>query len=230
MTHPCVIYMTHVPTKIRPILAHPCAKQDAIVDKRGANRDKIGGIKDGAIMKAMPVVQPPRGTWVQTERAAHEAWATLIDQSPQAAKIMHILTARIEDHNAVVVSQDTLAKLAKASRRTVQRALTVLRDGNWIDIRQIGPNGTVNAYVINDRVAWADRRDNLRLSIFSATVIADAEEQPDRDQLNSLPSLHRLPALFDGEAQLPSGTGLPPISQPFFDGLEPDLPATGRKD
>lgn len=181
-------------------------------------------------MKAMPAVQPPRGTWVQTERAAHEAWAALIDQSPQAAKIMHILTARIEDHNAVVVSQDTLAKLAKASRRTVQRALTVLRDGNWIDIRQIGPNGTVNAYVINDRVAWADRRDNLRLSIFSATVIADAEEQPDRDQLNRLPSLHRLPALFDGEVQLPSGMGLPPVSQPFFEGLEPDLPSTGRKD
>lgn len=181
-------------------------------------------------MKMMPAPQPSRGTWVQTERAAHEAWAALIDQSPQAAKIMHILTARIEDHNAVVVSQDTLAKLAKASRRTVQRALTVLRDGNWIDIRQIGPNGTVNAYVINDRVAWADRRDNLRLSIFSATVIADAEEQPDQDQLHSLPSLHRLPTLFDGEAQLPSGAGLPPVSQPYFDGLEPDLPATGRKD
>lgn len=219
MPHSCATYVTP-----------PCAIEDAIVDMLGINRDKIGGIKDGATMKMMPAPQPSRGTWVQTERAAHEAWAALIDQSPQAAKIMHILTAKIEDHNAVVVSQDTLAKLAKASRRTVQRALTVLRNGNWIDIRQIGPNGTVNAYVINDRVAWADRRDNLRLSIFSATVIADAEEQPDQDQLQSLPSLHRLPALFDGEAQLPSGAGLPPVSQPYFDGLEPDLPATGRKD
>lgn len=181
-------------------------------------------------MKAMPPAPPPRGTWVQTERAAHEAWAALIDQSPQAAKIMHILTARIEDNNAVVISQDTLAKLAKASRRTVQRALTVLRNGNWIDIRQIGPNGTVNAYVINDRVAWANRRDNLRLSIFSATVIVDAAEQPDCDNLDNLPALHRLPALFEGEAQLPGGPGLPPKSQPFLGGMEPDLPATRRTD
>lgn len=180
-------------------------------------------------MKAMPAVPPPRGTWVQTERAAHEAWAALIDQSPQAAKIMHILTARIEDHNAVVISQDLLAKLAKASRRTVQRALTVLRDGHWIDIRQIGPNGTVNAYVINDRVAWADRRDNLRLSIFSATVIVDADEQPDQESLDNLPALHRLPALFEGEVQLPSGPGLPPVSQPFLGGMEPDLPVIERE-
>ena len=181
-------------------------------------------------MKMMPTPPQPRGTWVQTERAAHEAWAELIDRSPQAAKLMHILTARIEDHNAVVISQDTLAKLARASRRTVQRALAVLRDGQWIDIRQIGPNGTVNAYVINDRVAWADRRDNLRLSIFSATVIVDADEQPDRDSLDALPPLHRLPSLFEGETQLPAGKGLPPVSQPFLGGMEPDLPATRRDD
>jgi hypothetical protein len=30
--------------------------------------------------------------------------------------------------------------------------------------------------------------------------------------------------LFRDERQLPSGAGLPPPSQPFFDGMEPDLP------
>ncbi len=29
-----------------------------------------------------------------------------------------------------------------------------------------------------------------------------------------------------GEQQLPSGDGLPPPSEPFLDGMEPDLPAT----
>lgn len=146
-------------------------------------------------MNMMTQQEPNKGTWVQTERAAHEAWSDLIDVSPKAAKVMHILTSRIGDKNAVVISQDTLGKLAKASRRTVQRALALLREGNWIDIRQIGPSGTVNAYIINDRVAWADKRDNLRLSIFSAMVIVDAEDQPDRDTLDTLPPLHQLPSI-----------------------------------
>src|SRR3546814_7407962 len=69
--------------------------------------------KDGAplrhlrrVLKMSELVkrQPP-GHWVQTERAAHEAWASLIEKAPKAAQLMHILTARVGEHNAVVVSQ-----------------------------------------------------------------------------------------------------------------------------
>ncbi len=44
----------------------------------------------------------PKGTWVQTERAAHEAWAGLMRESPNAAMLMHLLVARVGDQNAVV--------------------------------------------------------------------------------------------------------------------------------
>src|SRR3546814_3507747 len=71
--------------------------------------------------------QPP-GHWVQTERAALEAWASLIEKAPKAAQLIHILTARVGEHNAVVVSQKTLAALMKCSRRTVQRAVDVLAE------------------------------------------------------------------------------------------------------
>jgi DNA-binding transcriptional MocR family regulator len=96
----------------------------------------------------------PAAQWVQTERAAHEAWAALIAKAPKAAQLMHILTARVGEHNAVVISQKTLRSLMGCSRPTVQRALDVLSQDKWIEIRQIGESGTVNAYVINDRVAW----------------------------------------------------------------------------
>src|SRR3546814_16003068 len=81
-------------------------------------------------------------------RAAHEAWASLIEKAPKADQLMHILTARVGEHNAVVVSQKTLAALMKCSRRTVQRAVDVLAEDRWIEIRQIGENGTVNAHII----------------------------------------------------------------------------------
>ena len=167
-----------------------------------------------------------RGQWVQTERAAHEAWATLTATAPKAAQLMHILTARVGEHNAVVVSQRTLSELMKCSRRTVQRAVDALVQNRWIEVRQIGDNGTVNAHILNDRVVWSGPRDGIRFSLFSATVIISDEEQPDREELDRQEPLQKLPLL--SENQLPTGPGLPPPSQPFLHGMEPELPASGE--
>jgi len=166
-----------------------------------------------------------QGSWLQTERAAHEAWGRLIDKSPKAAKLMHLLTARIGRHNAVVASLPTLAKLMGCSRPTVVRAVKLLKNDNWIEVRQIGGSGTSNAYIINDRVAWLGKRDGIRYSLFSAQVIISDEEQPDRAELGQQQPLRTIPALRRGEQQLPTGDGLPPPSEPSLPGMEPDLPA-----
>ncbi len=158
-------------------------------------------------MNELKKTEIKRTTWVQTEKAAHEAWAALIGKSPKAAQLMHLLTARIGDNNAVIISQKNLMRLMGCSRRTIQRALNTLSADRWIEIRQIGETGSVNAYVLNDRVAWMQPRDNLRYSLFSATVIVSDDEQPDHDD--------------------PAGAGLPPPSQPSLPSMEPDLPATG---
>lgn len=170
----------------------------------------------------------PKGHWVQTEREAHEAWAALMRHSPRAAELLHLLVARVGDHNAVVISQSTLGKLMGRNPRTVRRAVKDLVAGNWIEIRQIGDRGTVNAYVINDRVAWNGRRDGMRYSLFSAAVVISEEEQPDRAALEAQEPLRELPTLFPGERQLPSGPGLEPPSEPALPGMEPDLPARRR--
>jgi hypothetical protein len=179
--------------------------------------------KSGDTM-SLPIKAENKGSWVQTERKAHEDFAILIGKNPKAASIMHLLVARMGDHNAVVISQKTLAKLLGCTDRTVRTAMTELVAGNWIEVRQIGERGTVNAYIVNDRVAWTGSRDGIRYSLFSATVVVSSDEQPP-DQPISTQALRRLPSLFAGERQLPTGDGLPPPSQPTFDGFEPDLPA-----
>lgn len=184
-------------------------------------------MSDELMVRGLPE-RPLQGAWVQTERAAHEAWAALMKKNPSAAMLMHILVARLGPHNAVVISQKVLGDLMGKSRDTVKRAVATLRDDHWIDVKQIGDRGTVNAYIVNDRVAWTGKRDGIRYSLFSASVVVSEEEQPDRNRLSQQAALRRLPDLLPGEAQLPSGQGLPPISQPFFDGMEPDLPATGQ--
>lgn len=162
---------------------------------------------------------------MQTERAAHEAWMNLIAKSPVGAQVMHALTARLGDHNAVVISQVALARIIGRSERAVRTAIAVLRDDNWIEVRQLGNAATVNAYIVNDRVAWTGKRDGIRHSLFSATVIVSEEEQPDKNSLGRQAALRRVPELFPGERQLPAGDGLPPPSEPPFPGFEPDLPA-----
>jgi DNA-binding transcriptional MocR family regulator len=162
------------------------------------------------------------GQWVQTERKAHEAWANLIGRKPRAAALMHHLVSRMEHQNAVVVSQKTLAKIRGSSLDTVKRALRDLEAEHWIQVVKMNGPGTVAAYVVNDRVAWGQPRDQLRLSVFSATVIADVDDQ---DPLALEPiELRRIPVLFPGERQLPTGLGEEPPTQPSLGGLEPDLP------
>ena len=194
-----------------PPVTHPCAK--------------INIYTEATLSEQLPT-KAPQGNWVQTERSAHEAWAALIAKAPKAAQLMHVLTARVGENNAVVVSQQNLVKLTGTSRRTVQRALDVLIEDRWIETRQIGQNGTVNAYVINDRVAWSGKRNGIRYSLFSATIIASDDEQPDREALGQQEPLRKLPSLYRDEHQLPSGNGLPPPSEPALPGMEPDLPAT----
>ena len=163
------------------------------------------------------------GQWVQTERKAHEAWANLIGRKPKAAMLLHHLVAQMGHQNAVVISQKTLAKLMSCSTDTVQRSLSVLEAEHWIQIVKMNGPGTVAAYVVNDRVAWGQPRDQLRLSVFSAAVVADIEDQ-DTATLDNI-ELRRIPALFPGERQLPSGPGIEPPAQPALEGLEHDLPA-----
>jgi DNA-binding transcriptional MocR family regulator len=125
--------------------------------------------------------------------------------------------------NAVVISQKLLAQLMGRSLDTVQRALRVLEDEKWIQVVKMNGPGTVAAYVVNDRVAWGQKRDELYLSVFSATVVADRADQ-DTTALESS-ELMRIPALYPGERQLPTGPGEDPPSQPSISGIEPDLPA-----
>lgn len=163
------------------------------------------------------------GHWVQTERKAHEAWAGLIARKPTAAMLLHHLVAQMGHQNAVVVSQKTLSKLIGRSLRTVQYAVKDLVAERWISVVKLNGPGTVSAYVVNDRVAWGQPRDQLRLSVFSAAVVVDHDDQD--ESLLGHGDLRRIPTLYPGEQQLPTAPGEEPPSQPGIPGMEPDLPA-----
>ena len=176
-----------------------------------------------------PVRDSKKSTWVQTERAAHEAWSRLIAKAPMAARLAHVLVAHMSPtNNAVVASQTTLGELMAAPgerpvhRNSVRNAINILVSERWIEVVQIGGKGGALAYIVNSRVAWSRARSDIRYSVFSARVIASESEQS--EPLDDRPALRQVPVLMRGEHQLPGGPGEPPPSQGILEGLEPDLP------
>jgi hypothetical protein len=185
------------------------------------SQDVAGGAAIGTPVKHKP------GQWVQTERKAHEAWANLIAKKPRAAILLHHLVAKMGHQNAVVISQKTLGKLMTCGLRTVQYAISDLVAERWISVVKLNGPGSVAAYVVNDRVAWGQPREELRLSVFSAMVVADIDDQDNATLDNN--DLRRIPMLYPGERQLPTGPGEDPPSQPNLPGMEQDLPTLEEK-
>ena len=97
-------------------------------------------------------IRPPvRGTFVQTDRATHEAWARLTARRPAASAVLHLLSGNIGHQNAVVVSQKTIAKILGFTDRTIRSAISELEAGQWLQVVRIGA-GRECAYVLNDKV------------------------------------------------------------------------------
>ena len=163
-----------------------------------------------------PLPESKTQTWVQTERSSHEAWVDLIRIHPRAVSLLHVLVTHMDRQDAVVASRATLAELTHCSEATTKRAIATLKSEKWIEVVQIGGKGGVNAYVVNSRVAWADKRERLPDAIFTATVLARRDEQ---DSIEATP-LRLIPTMYPRERQLPTGSG-----EPENLNLELDLPA-----
>jgi hypothetical protein len=164
-----------------------------------------------------------KSTFVMTERAAHEAWSKLCIRAPRSAALLHILCAKMGTQNALVASHAVLAELCECSVSTLKRSISDLKKHNWIDVKHIGPTGTVCAYIVNDEVVWGQARDQRHLSTFRAQILISTKEQTP-ETLEPV-KLRRIPTLYPGESQLPHGPGDEPPSQPSMPGLEPDLPS-----
>lgn len=168
------------------------------------------------------LTQRKRHTFVQTDRAAHEAWGKLCGQSPRAAAMAHFLCAHADQQtNAVVASWATLATLSGMSPATCRRAMRDLERAGWVEGINLG-KGSTKAWRLDSRVSWSRERNGERFAFFHAAVLATATDNPEAIQANRQP-LRRIPVIAPGEIPMPTGVGLPPPSQPSLEGLEPVL-------
>ena len=148
--------------------------------------------------KKKPTPRPPV-SFLQIERSALLPWERLIATDAVAARVFLLLMHNMNRRNAIVISQATLAKMLDVTTRTVQRALKLLRESNWIQQVKVG-NMTV--LVVSHAVAWTDARElRGRYTTFDALVVASADEQ-DEATLAMTGPLHTVPFVVPPEVAL----------------------------
>jgi hypothetical protein len=173
-----------------------------------------------------PKGQPPiprRQTWVQTDRAAHEAWGDLAVSKPRAAALLHKLVALMQPNsNVVVVSMADIALILGCAERTAYRAADDLVDGRWI--QRVKISGNVYGWAVNADVAWSGfRSGKYEGGVFAAAVVA-----PRASFTNPrLGGLRRVPILFPpDEKPLASENGGEPGRQTQIPGFETSCEVT----
>lgn len=172
-------------------------------------------------------VSRPHGSWIQTERAAHEEWARFLSLPGAAAasRVLHLILARMTKGNVYIISQGAMAEALGVDDRTIRRGVAMLKEHDWIDVANIGgAKSGVRAYMVKSRLAWQGSREGRRYAEIDARVHISEAEQEYNLEANRRP-LRDIPTIYNGEQQLPVGDGLPPVSQPFLGGMEPDIPA-----
>ena len=140
--------------------------------------------------------KPATYGWLQLEKKAAAALSKLAIKSPPAMGTLMYMVNRMSRSNALVVSQGAIASELGLSRETINKAIRLLVDHNFVQALKAGG---ANVYVVNSRVAWQGERGG-RYAAFGADVIALESEQT--SPLDNLPELLPVPVLHDGERVL----------------------------
>jgi hypothetical protein len=123
----------------------------------------------------------PLQGWTQTDVIAHDQMWRLGVKSPMALPLLHYMISHMVRKTTVfVASAKTLSTELGCSDRTIQQAVKVLKNYNFL---QVLKSGNTNVYVINSKVAWRGAR-GLRHATFDATIhVSEVEQDASIEQL-----------------------------------------------
>jgi hypothetical protein len=99
----------------------------------------------------------------------------LTKENPVAVEIFLFLTEHMSNHNAVACSHGLLCKITGKSRTTVHRAITLLKESQFIGVAKLG-GGTV--FHLNANIVWHSYGKNIHYAELHAPILLDPEENP----------------------------------------------------
>ena len=98
----------------------------------------------------------------------------MMSENPTAAKVFTWLLKQMDRRNALVISQQALAKALDVSRMTIHTSTKYLKEKKAVDVLK---SGNTNIYAVNAQIAWKADANGKKYALFNAAVyIADSEQ------------------------------------------------------
>ena len=102
----------------------------------------------------------------------------LMGLSQKAAQIFAFLVEHMDDYNALVCPSAVIQESLGMSSASVTRAVKVLKDNKFIDIKK---TGTTNVYLINSELVWKSRDTNYKYAEFNAKMLNCESENKEQN-------------------------------------------------
>lgn len=116
---------------------------------------------------------PKQNGFMQLSEGEMARLRKLTRMNPIAAQIFLFLMEHMNHNNAVACSQTLLAQITDRSRTTVHRAIVVLKEYNFIDVKKIG--GT-QVFHLNAEIVWHSYEGKIKYAGMVAQILLDLEE------------------------------------------------------
>jgi hypothetical protein len=113
--------------------------------------------------------------FVQLDTKALMKMASTFNNISDYQLFMYFIDKMGSQSNALVVSQGAVARVLGCCTKTVGRSVKRLQELQYLQVLKI--QGNSNCYVMNGDVVWKTGRDKKQYAVFTATVVAEWDDQ-----------------------------------------------------
>lgn len=97
-------------------------------------------------------------------------------ENPTALRVFFWIVQHMDNRNALVVSQQTLADTLDLGRTTIHLCTVYLKEKKALTVFK---SGNTNIYALNAQIVWQDSAEAKRYAHFDAKVYISGKEQED---------------------------------------------------
>ena len=141
------------------------------------------GRKEAKKKKKREDRKSPYEDFIQLNNKKIGSLIQLVDENPQAMKVLLFIIQNMDGYNALVCSYAVLEERFGISHATVWRHVKYLKEHGYIYAQK---TGSANAYILSPELAWKSWGANLKYCKFPANVILSYNEQKEQDSKRNI--------------------------------------------
>lgn len=136
------------------------------------------GRKEAKKKKRKEAQKSPYDDFTQLNNKRIDSLLNLVDENPQAMKILLFIMQNMDGYNSLICSYKVLEERFGVSHATVWRHIKYLKDHGYIYAFK---TGTSNVYVLSPDLGWKSFGSNVKYCKFPTSVMISYNEQKEKE-------------------------------------------------